>query len=673
MKDAVLPSLIGRPQDARMNTRPLAPPNPANDLARGISALGPGAERLGFAIAGLVQERDEADYRRTLNDAVAAADARMQSEVFSQEGFAAKGVSEKAASIYQEVAGEYGTRLSGRNARRFAEAWGARRNAQVNSVLSFERGQLRKAQLGANASLIKSETANFIATGDDRALEAAKSAYDDTVRLTNGGHLVSNETIAAFDADVKDGDGHVKLPDGRSLRIVDADVPPGQGAITRKQIARIRENMVKQAEAYHKGLQNLYDAAHAGMVQRYLDNGDLVNAEKYLEIIRNPNHSRPVSEAALTAMQDAVTRKRKVWDISTTAAKTITEIQAEAGGESAPYGSPEQDRLYFAKIKEISGRNDIDPKYKGMLVSSIQNSYRLLKEQQKAKLTADILDKLKMFQDGKFNSEQQRAYIEGLPDSPLKDALAAAHRKQMEAEEKAFNNNTDPAFLLDQESKLNSLKLWVSQGGKREVGGVEYDFSNKDQVIACAKTLGLTERSRKRFVSWFSDSNARLDADLIVKEAAKQLGVNSDQVFKYVPYLMARLEDAKGSAVIEPAKMREWIRSNVTHVLSEELSRDKNWWPDSTGTLGEYIKTGKDFSPETLYMTEKQFDKAFYMEAVARALRNNDVKRAQALLKRRERGVLEDPVLEQDILNERKRFRQGFNDKGKYLYLRGSR
>ncbi|MBQ9376497.1 MAG: hypothetical protein IJU05_01665 [Schwartzia sp.] len=447
MKDAVLPTLIGRPQDARLTAHPVNLPNPMNDLARGVSALGPGAERLGLAFASLVAERDEADYRRTLNDAVAAADARMQSEVFSQEGFAARGASEKAASIYQEVAGEYGSKLSGRNARRFAEAFGARRNTQVNSVLGFERGQLQKAQLGANASLIKSETANYIATGDARALEAAKSAYDDSVRLTNGGRLVSDDTLAAFDADVKDGDGRVKLPDGRSLRIVDHDHADPKTEISRKEIARIRENMEKQARAYHAGLQNLYDAAHAGMVERYL-RGDMIGeAERYLETISNPNHSQPASKAVLTALADAVTRKRRAWNISVDAAGIVAGIQSGAG---APYGSAEQEVLYTKALKEINERKDADPQYKASLLASVRTSYAILKARQKAQLTADFINTLKAFQEDKLGLEDQKRRIAGMPDSPLKEALLKSYEKQAAATEKEFDSNTDVGFLLEQ-------------------------------------------------------------------------------------------------------------------------------------------------------------------------------------------------------------------------------
>ncbi|MBQ9376496.1 MAG: hypothetical protein IJU05_01660 [Schwartzia sp.] len=199
---------------------------------------------------------------------------------------------------------------------------------------------------------------------------------------------------------------------------------------------------------------------------------------------------------------------------------------------------------------------------------------------------------------------------------------------------------------------------------------MQFDFSDQTSAVAYAKTLGLTEKSRKIAAKYLNDSTSRLDASLVVKEAASQLGVNSDKVFEYAPYLMSRLEEVRGSEVIEPSKMRDWIKQRVAMVLSEEVSRGKKWykWFNTSGKLSDYLKDGIPLGE--LYWTDKQINQAFYTREIPRALRNGDWNRFRALSEAAEKGDKEGR-----FRGEIDRFTQsqGLTSEGNNLYLRGSR
>ena len=654
----VLPSLIGRPQTARAGAHVVRMANALDGIGDAGSALANGAVRLGAALSGVMGERELADYRRVLNEAVAEADSRMEKDVFSMEGFSAEGASERAAGIYDEIGAKYRGQLSERNAQRFMEAWGGRRNMQLSRTMTFERGQLQQAQIGANSALMKSGVSNYVATLEPAALDTAREAYDDTVRLSNGGRLVNDETLARFDADVNDDDGRIRLPDGRTLRIVDTLNPDEHDAITRERLSEIRKNMELQAKAYRTGLQNLYDSAHAQVIDRYLEGDRIAEAESYLAAIGSDGYPQGCSAAVLSELRDAVGRKREAADIATESERMVNGVLSKGDAESVRYGSPEQDRLFTEVRRELSGRYAGEKWKTGeRIVSELDMRYRLLQDRQRAALAADTVSALMQIQESGLTLPQQATFIQGMKDSPLRAALQKALDRKVES----YNNSDDPIFVADQERKLNAFKLALGHGSA-ELDGVHYDFSDQQQLRAYVLNLGLTERNQKRAGSYIVNSESRIDAFLAGKVCARLLGIDDPaEALSRYPNLLSELDELKGSTVIEPSKMETFLRTNIAMLLSAEASKDQLWW-DESGPVEEFIRED-DGGIDKLYMKRDQLTESWRRFRAQQLLNSGDTAGAAAALEA-------TPSLME--LEEFARRRGYQNRKGLY-YLRGGK
>lgn len=619
----VMPTLVGQTQTAQKSVHMVRMPNPLEGLGDSISGMTGGVLRLADSFGRVVQERDEADYRRTLNEAIAEADKRMQDEVFSLEGFSAEGALERAANIYSEVGGKFSGKLSGRNAKKFSEYWGTRRNTQANSVMNFERSQLQTAQLSANQTLLNSEVANYAATLEPAALEGAKNAYDDSVRITNGGRLVSAETLAAFRKDKNDGDGIIKLPDGRILRVVKEVKEGDTGVISEDQLAEIEKHFEKQAAAYGAGLQNVYDAAHAQVVERYLRDDRLAEATSYLDTVSADGYPQGISKGVLTECREAVGRKQELADISVETARVLSQIQAKAGADSIRYGGEDQDMIYTQTRREIVAEYTGEKWEQGQrILAMLDMQYRLLHDQQMATLTADTVSALTQMQKAEMTLPQQGAFIAAMKDSPLKIALQEAHARRVES----YNNSTDPMFLAEQERRLNAFKLALGYG-RADLDGISYDFSDSEQLKAYVLNLGFTAKNQERAAEYINNSRGRIDATLAANELANLLGMdNPAEALARYPNLLVELDQLKGSDVIEPSKMSAWLKTNITSLLSGEVSNYNSWWFDTSDSGKEYANS--NVPVDDLYKSREQLTADWRRFNATRALNRGDIQGA---------------------------------------------
>ena len=308
---AVLPSLIGSPRNARRTDHPVRMPDSGlGALADGLGNLGDAGMRIAGEVASLRSEEEELRFRETLNTAIAEADRRMNEEVFSQNGFGAAGSLDRTDAIYREVMERYAHTLSGRNARRFSEAMGQRRNGVANRVMGWERSEVGNARIGANGALIKSEGERFRASLDPSAIENVRKAWEENIRITQG-NVITPEAYAEFVKDVEDGDGFVKLPGGRRLRIGESD---GEGVISRARVHQIKENFRLQSEAYESGWKSICGSLHGGVIDLYLKDGRISEAERYLEQIKGTEND--VSESTRKEAQRLIGLKRESFQIT---------------------------------------------------------------------------------------------------------------------------------------------------------------------------------------------------------------------------------------------------------------------------------------------------------------------------------------------------------------------
>lgn len=352
---AVLPSLIGSPRNARRTDHPVRMPDSGlGALADGLGNLGDAGMRIAGEVASLRSEEEELRFRETLNTAIAEADRRMNEEVFSQNGFGTSGSLDRTDAIYREVMERYANTLSGKNARRFSEAMGQRRNGVANRVMGWERSEVEKARISANGALIKSEGERFRASLDPSAIENVRKAWEENIRITQG-NVITPEAYAEFVKDVEDGDGFVKLPGGRRLRIGESD---GEGVISRARVQQIKENFRLQSEAYESGWKSICGSLHGGVIDLYLKDGRISEAERYLEQIKGTEND--VSESTRKEAQRLIGLKRESFRITGEAQSFVRKQM----GKSSYLSSAAEGRC-LERLQELEEQAAADETGKG--------------------------------------------------------------------------------------------------------------------------------------------------------------------------------------------------------------------------------------------------------------------------------------------------------------------
>ena len=626
----VTPSLIGQTQTAQRSVRMVQIPNPGAGAGDAIKSATKGLLSMADSFANLLQERDEADYKVALNDAIAELNERLQNEVYSQEGFAAEGAAERADGIYKDIFGKYSGKLSGGNSRKLAEYWGSLKNSQMPRIMSFERSNLQKAELSANQTILKNEVGNYVSTGDTMALNRALIAYDDNYRITNG-RLVTRKMMDEIYKDYDDGDGKIKLPDGRTLRIVEKVEPGEKDAITKEQLSTVLYNLDRQADQYEAGKQNLFDSAHAMFVDSLLQRGtfqDITAAERYLGTVSAKDAPHGISKGVLDECRSAVARKKESYEIYNTADALIKDVHAKAGNGTL-YGSAEQDEQAALIRKHIMEKNRDNPEYATKLLRAFNLRYSILRDQQAASLNVGIKSNLLRMQNMKMDLPQQEAYIRSMKDSPLKDALWKAYDRNRKAYEQEREDHLNtPEARAEQERKLNRFKLDLEKGSVK-LDGVPYNLGNRDDLVAYIKMMGLSKKNQQRAYEYANNSAARVDANLVAGVLGSLTGVDGAKALDNYPFILRELDLRKGTAVIDPKNMRAWVRENLADILATKVSRQRTGL-DTSNTLMTYVKEGHDAN--LLYVNHKQLVDKYRRFHAAKARQRGDWKSAAKIM-----------------------------------------
>lgn len=360
--NSVLPSLIGQPRNARRTDHPVRMPGSGlGALADGLGRAGDAGLRFTGELMALRREEEELSYRETLNSAIAEADKRMNEEVFSQNGFGASGSLDRTDAIYREVMEKYANVLGGKNARRFSEAMGQRRNGVVNRVAGWERNEVRGARIQANGALIKSEGERFRATLDPSAIETIRNAWEDNIRLTQG--------------------CVVKMKDLENPDVSDP-ASSDDSAVTSKRAA-VASQMRLQAEAYEAGWRNICGSLHGGVIDQYLKDGRIGEAERYLEQIKGTDHDVP--EATRKEAQRLIGMKREGARIMGEA----REFVAKRMGNS-PYLSSAAEGKCLEHLQELEERTATDGSGNARRqLDAFRQAFNAARETARQKLSAD--------------------------------------------------------------------------------------------------------------------------------------------------------------------------------------------------------------------------------------------------------------------------------------------
>lgn len=579
-----LPTFVGQTQSAQRNVNPVRMPDPYEGLADSLSNMFNGGAKLAGAIGGIMEERNELDYRRTFNEAVAEVDSRMQKEVYEKTGVGAEGATERTLAIYGEVFGKYSGKLSGRNKQRFEEAWGSRRNGQMPAVMRFQYQQLTRAKVETNQTTITSSVAHFASTGAESDMMPALEAFDSNYRTQNGGRIINRVDLAVFEKDIKDGDGFVQLPDGRKLRVVDEVSDGDKDVITKAEVGRIHDKMKFMSAHYESARQQLLDTANGAIVDRYLQAGDYDAAKAYLA-----KPTLQMSESTRAVLTDTVARRSAAYDDYNSVQQSISSLEAVGGR----YGSAEQDKNFNAALKAIQDDKSIPPERKLRKKRMLAEQYKVLREKQKLQLSEDTTAHIETISTKGFTPVQIAEYIAKVDNPRARNAL-----------QKAFENNLKSPTSAEVKQKLGDIAGGVADGRVIEIDDVRYDTSNPRDVRALCYTVGLPKGKKAELLKALTDVPVKLAANI----CADLMGISADdedrgsKALRRYPTL---INDLMWIGVNSKKTSPEDLRAIIARMLRSQIVNNYNSaWADTSDDLRDYLDN--DIGNEDLYFTYPQ-------------------------------------------------------------------
>jgi hypothetical protein len=435
----------------------------------------------------------------------------------------------------------------------------------------------------------------------DESFAEVKEAYNSLQRTVNGGRLITPESVAAFDADINDGDSVVTV-DGKKLRIVESDSEAGEGKISRTRIKEIRAAMESQARAYEKGLLSVYDGVHARVTDLLLNENRIEEAREYLLGLEAGEF--PSSPMAFSKIDAAVRRVEKVIETRNTATRIGAEA-VEAGGQSL-YGSPEQDADFERRVQGIedSGVRELT-----------RQMYASKKREQASQLMVDahtfIKEKLQtkdaQGRPVKLPLDQQRTVILKMEEGPLKDFMLRRYKAQVAALDEERNSN--PGYVLYMDRALAAFSQGLSQGIAKLPNGTEITLDKDDNIATYLSSLGLTRAYMRKALAIKQDSENSIKVDEITRlfKSAAGRDANEEDMRTWVPFLWRLMEDRRGSTPLgEKRDRNEWLRQNFAEVVSYAIKEDY-FWSFGSKTIKKALEDDTPTS-KVYYFTPEQLE-----------------------------------------------------------------
>lgn len=571
------PEIVGRVRSGRRSAagvRELYNINPYAGMGKAVGNAFSAIASLGDKLA---EQREKADYIRTLNAAEEEVNRRMQDEVYSNKGYSASGAYDRAGVIYTEVAGKYGADLSGANKLRFEEHLGRSRVHALQRAYAFASTELNRAGIADWSSRRKAEQASYAVDPTDDRLANIREATENLFRLENGGRLLTRESIAEFDRDIADNDGKVKLPSGRVLTIVDEETG-GENEISRTRLNEIRANMVAQADAFEQRLSSSYDVAHAARVDELIKQRDLAGAEAYLKQHSAAGAPHPMSASLSGVVQKTIKRHKVVEGRVATADKLFARLTSvpESDGEvsfseedwgmAVKYGSPIIDQNY------ANLRAGILAKYKGdeqkQILARLDADYRNLKAQQKANLSSDVYKTQLAWQQEKTSLAEQYKGVCSMPESPLKYALQKGVERRMKAADK------DPVAIQRSATSLAVLEAARPNDGKLQVSldGTQYDLYDAESLKSFLHNAGFTASDRKKAATVLAEiKSGKYLGREVLQEIHKQakLGGSEAYTLEKLGGLVSLISDKIRTDAPDTSKRADLVRYYVGAALAQ--------------------------------------------------------------------------------------------------------
>ncbi len=508
----VMPQITG---ETRMAERRVGMPRiPLGTEGLG-DAVGGAFAKTSAAVGSIMEERDELDYQRTVNEAMAEFDRRTNDEVFSLAGYSAEGASEKSLRIFREIYEKAPEKLSGRNLRRFQETFGRYGNANARRVYAFERSQLQGAAMETAGDSIKLHVRNYAVNGDnfqdpDADLNAAMESFNVRFGISHGGRTVTPERFAEFQKDMEDSDGYVILKGRRrdngetdpDRKLLIAETPEdeekakeeGTPYITRVKLDTVSSVMRKISEDYQREHQNLIDSFYAARVDYLLDTAGPDAAAEYQTAVAGRTANR-VSDEAFERTQSVLDVKRKRESDfrygEQQANLFVSEYIRSAGAGDFSAGGKyltvemEQQALESLETmkKDAAGSTEKLEKYQAAL-DAWSRKKALLKENQRLAVADSRRD---FWNKTGGNPEKMKEYCRQLLESPMDTAKEEFYAEAVRAAASARTPEPRREDTSGEQKEYwdrleNGLKIALSyqEKGNRRMTWNEYEYDLTD-------------------------------------------------------------------------------------------------------------------------------------------------------------------------------------------------
>lgn len=628
------PSVVGRPRGAGVSVRVPSPVRQPDSWGEAARSFRRGADdlaqlaRMGASLAAQEQAKeDQARFKDLYNRAMEETTRRLQQEVYTKKGFDAADSIRTSDSIISEVSGKYVGQLTGEGRAAFLNSYNANRASWARSAITHENSQLSAAEDAADAQAIADSTSLYASDPNSFApLDAALERADERFSRRYG-RRVDDALLAEFDQDLKD--GKLKRSGGGTLRVTDvSDGKPD--SITRQQAVAIRDRLAKAAEARNAYRRQILDEAHRKAVDNYLAANNLAGAEAYLlRAESDPDH--PVGPQMRKAIADTLARHREVSEVSLAANAAASEIAAVGG----LYGDEKQQKAYADARAALMKKYASNPEKQRKMLSALELNYRILEEQQKARLQADVQGAMKLFQQSGFYSlaglPQMKSVIDAMPDDRRKTALTQAYDRVR----RSFDESDDPALMMEQMGRMTALRLAITRGEPVTLDGVTYQVQDEKQRNALILNSGLTAKRQKQLVEWLDDRKNSVTVDALLRsiDNVANKGIKDpddriapeDALMRY-PGLM---EEVMKELATEPdAKIDQGrIDGIVGSLLMRRYMQPGTVWGFNDKTALEILRSGDEVI-DRLGVSPEEIKRRSVREAVRSGASPDDVRRS---------------------------------------------
>lgn len=597
--DPVLPEIIGRPPRGGMrNDRPVRMAQPDfSGVSRSLGNLADAGMELYAGFQKVKRKEEELLFTEQWNAFVTETQKGLQNEIFSLKGEALTGAEERMVTLIKNASSAHSKGFSPEMTRQWEAKVHAYANSHATSVLRYRDQELSRASIQAYKGEIEGYMAAYKTTWDERAMSGMLAAFEKQYRETHK-NIIPAEFYEEFERDINDGDGKVKIPGGRELRIVE-EIKPGMiDVIDRVTVEKERERLKAMSHEYELQRQNLIDMAHATVVDDLIKRGEIDKLTEYVAYLEERDEAdttgkyNQVSNGAMNAIMTSYADAVKVRDMETSAKSSLDQLKDESAKAA---GFPKEDTefavltpAYQSKVlkavSELSGGTKTDKSKADILMTEYKRRVAAAELALNVRVTTELSRILGL------SDEDQLRQMAAMREKENPSMAAKAVIKAYDNHLKALEEANDPKFIARQSALYLRVQQAITNGEKSvTLNGVKYNLRNADgspdtkQLANFAVAVGLTPKNVRGIQVYAADSfkNEAITYKE-VRSALGDVGVKNPELFiaRLAPFLVSHIEEARNGKALPPTERKTFVINWVLDYLKERAALQVDGWDD---------------------------------------------------------------------------------------------